>query len=339
MARQLSFDDSRVGRSEGDFFKPSGTKERPQRVAFVPGEALQSELQPSAELRRRAQTGDREAQERLEDIMGLHETLTATLKKRPPAAEVWTNETGQKVILYAKTESAKVFYVDNVGSVLFKDGIPDEVINQTNGIYTAYGIVLIEYDLDADGNVVLLPPDRQLDLPGGHKLDFRYTMKVWSLNDAKIRAWKEQTRNNPLIFTDFEVWTEQQGKSPRVKFSPCGPATWRRNEGVKRRVIAEARKVYAALGRLIAKDFEVDDILAMFPDVSRAQAGGRGRTTVASSAPPSALEDVDFVKLLGGEPPAEDESVLPALEQVLPDTPPWEAQGVGNEVADGLPGL
>jgi hypothetical protein len=289
--RHYSFEDQRVGKSEGAFFKVTGIKERPQRIAYVPAVVYEHQLVVSADLQRRAAARDATAIEAIEDMRALREELTKSLQKAVPSAEVWVDDQGKKSILYAKTEAAKTFWVDGVGYVYWKEGIPDECLGK--GAQVVYGFVLLEYELDPDNEPVILPPDRQIELGGGHKLTFRYELKSWSINDAKTRSWKEHSRTNPVIKNDYMIWTQKEGLYDRTKFSPAGPALWRNNPVVMARIIREAAAIYANLPKLLAKDFTVDEII----DMASGGQASRGR-----SAAPSATtmpELLDFADLLG----------------------------------------
>ena len=296
MGRHYSFDDRRVGKGDGEFFKVTGVKERPQRIAYIPATAYENQLVLTPELQRRAAAKDVRAIEEIEDIRALRENLTASLKKLVPSAEVWPDENGKKTILYAKTEAAKTFWIDGVGYIYWKDGIPDGLIEKPAQI--VYGFVLLEYDLDNENEPVILPPDRQIEVGGGHKLNFKYELKPWSINDAKTRAWKEHSRTNPVIKNDYMVWTQKEGLYDRTKFSPAGPALWRTDPMVMQRIIKEAAKMYANLPKLIAKDFTVDEIVEMLSGGPQGgQQGGRGRqgAPTATTMP----EEIDFAGLLG----------------------------------------
>lgn len=293
MGRHYSFDDRRVGKGDGEFFKVTGVKDRPQRIAYIPATARQDQLVFTPELRKRAAARDQRAIEEIEDITALRENLTNSLKKNPPSAEVWEEEPGKKAILYAKTEAAKTFWIDGVGYIYWKDGIPDGLIEKPAQI--VYGFVLLEYDLDNENEPIILPPDRQIELGGGHKLNFKYELKPWSINDAKTRAWKEHSRSNPVIKNDYLVWTQKEGLYDRTKFSPAGPALWRQDSAVMTRIIKEAAKMYANLPKLIAKEFTVDEIVDM---MSGNQPGGRGGRQAAPSAT-TIPEEINFADLLG----------------------------------------
>jgi hypothetical protein len=296
MGRHYSFDDRRVGKGDGEFFKVTGVKDRPQRIAYIPATAYENQLVLSPELQRRAAARDAKAIEEIEDIRALREELTKSLKKQVPSAEVWIDEFGKKTILYARTEAAKTFWIDGVGYIYWKDSIPDGLIEKPAQI--VYGFVLLEYELDNENEPVILPPDRQIEVGGGHKLVFKYELKPWSINDAKTRAWKEHSRTNPVIRNDYMVWTQKEGLYDRTKFSPAGPSLWRNDPMVMQRIIKEAAKMYANLPKLIAKDFTVDEIVEM---LSGGQQGGKGRQGAPSAT--TMPEEIDFANLLGSGVP------------------------------------
>jgi hypothetical protein len=50
MGRHYSFDDRRVGRGDGEFFKVTGIKDRPQRIAYIPATAYENQLVVSPEM-------------------------------------------------------------------------------------------------------------------------------------------------------------------------------------------------------------------------------------------------------------------------------------------------
>jgi hypothetical protein len=316
MARHFSMDDSRVGRGSGKFFKVVGTKEHPQRIAYVPAEAHQHELVVSDELKKRASRqipdeirqrafkGDErarallndveQAQQQIEDIMALKDVITERLRAKTPSAEIWTNENGQKVILYPRTEMVVAFWVDDVGQVMFKEGMPLDLCGD-RGPENLYGLVLIEYELEQDGEVRILPRDRQLDVGNGDRLDFKYFMKPWSVNQYKVDTWKEHSRKNPLIFCDYEIYTEKVKKYSETKFTPAGPAVWRKNPGVMRRIVREARKFYAELERSMARDFSVEELIKLVSGDKR----GSSSDYDQDAATPGYVEEMDFAAMLG----------------------------------------
>lgn len=301
MVRHISFDDPSVGKGKGDYFKVTGTEKHPQRIAYIPGEIHKSRLVVSPELEAQAKSRDREvaqqAIEKLEDIKKLKESIQDGMHRPVPSVEVWTNESGEKVILYPAVDKAETFWIEDVGSVLYKPGVPDECLGK-RGIENTYCIVLIEYDLDVMGNIAIYPKDQQIDLGGGHKLPFRYTLKTWSLSDPKCRAWQQHSRDNPYIFTDYRVWEDKSGKYPMTKFSPAGPAFWRRDPVVKQRIIKEARKLIPELSKRIAKDFSVEEIIEM--------SGGSSGKGSAGTSNTQGIEEINFAELLAQSPASEN---------------------------------
>jgi hypothetical protein len=293
MGRHFSFDDRRVGKGDGEFFKVTGVKDRPQRIAYMPTAAYEHQLVVSQEMRRRAAAKDEAAIEAIEDMRALREEITKSMRKQVPSVEVWADENGKKAILYAKTEGAKTFWIDGVGYIYWKDGIPEGLLDKPAQI--VYGFVILEYDLDHDNEPVILPPDQQIEVGDGHKLKFKYSLKPWSINDAKTRAWKEHSRTNPVIRNDYLVWTQREGLYDRTKFSPAGPALWREDSFVMRRIIKEAAKMYANLPKLIAKDFTVDELIDMLSNGD--QKSGRGKQSAQD--PTNLPEEIDFSDLLG----------------------------------------
>jgi hypothetical protein len=219
------------------------------------------------------------------------------MRKVPPAATVWTNEQQKKVMLYAKTEIANVFWIDNVGYIYDRPDVPDEC--KGRGVMQVYGFVLIEYEMGDDGPR-LIAPEQQIELGDGDKLTFRYTMKVAQLNDAKVRAWKEHSKNFPLISHDFDVWNEKVGKSDRAHFSPVPHSLWQENPSVKRRIILEARKMYPNVKKNMAKDFTREEIIKMFPDIEKQlNLSGQGVNLKPSDQMEVDTEETDFSMLLG----------------------------------------
>jgi hypothetical protein len=267
----------------------------------------EQQLVPSVELRRRATARDAVAIETIEDMRALREEITKSLKKNPPSAEVWTDEHGKKSVLYARTEAAKTFWIDGVGYVYWKEGIPDGLISK--GVQIIYGFVILEYELDHENEPVILPPDRQIEVGDGHKLTFKYELKTWSINDAKTRAWKEHARANPVIMNDYLIWTHKEGLYDRTKFSPAGPAVWRQDPLVMQRIIGEAATIYPTLPKLLAKNFSVDEIIEM--------TGGRLAGRDHSTAPVTQPEELDFASLLGGG----GEADFPDLSVIEADAP------------------
>jgi hypothetical protein len=314
--RYSSFGDRRIGKSENVFFKPSLPREKPHRLACIPAVAYDGQLTPTPDLQRRAKAGDATAVETLGDMVALRQIVTNELKKRPPAAEVWADPSGKKGILYAHTEFAKVVWVPDVGYVRWDDSIPSGFGDKIP--YAIYGMVIIEYDLGGtDNEPIILPPDQQIELGGGHKLNFSYELKMWSLNDGKTRAWKEHTGTNPLIANDFLVWTQREGAFDKTKFSPAGPALWRQDPVVMAKIIREASGLHSQLGRTLAKEFSADELRQLLSGGGRAQL-----TATATLMPP--VEEVDFAALLGNgaampeEAPADSPEIPPTSVESNP---------------------
>ena len=127
----------------------------------------------------------------------------------------------------------------------------------------------------------------QLPIDKDHKLDFKYTFKYWNLSDPKMREWKRFKDQNPLVGTDYEVWTEKQGVADRIKFSPCrGDAKWMtKGSTLLSKIVKEGSKFWDEAGKKIGKDLSIQDIDTMFGQNS-------GRRSTAS--------EKNFSQLLGG---------------------------------------
>jgi hypothetical protein len=293
MSRHYSFEDTRVGKGSRQFFRVTGTKDRPQRIAYIPAVAYEGHLTPTPEMVRRAKAKDPLAITKLEDIQALRENITTSLRKTPPSAQVWTNAEGKKGVLYPRTEAAKVVWIDNNGYVYWKDSIPENLVPK--GVQTVYGFIVLEYELDSYGDPVVLAPDRQIEIGDGHRLSFKYELSLWSMAEAKVRALKEHSKTNPVISTDYLVWLDKQGMFDRTRFSPAGPALWRTDPVVMEKIIDEAAKVYYDMPRLLAKDLPADAMIAALE--GRQPADSQRRIGQATTP---VQEEVDFASLLGG---------------------------------------
>jgi hypothetical protein len=284
-----------------------------------------------------------QAQQQIEDIMSLKDVITERLRAKTPSAEIWVNENGQKVILYPRTEVVVAFWVNDVGQVMYKEGMPLDLCGD-KGPESLYGMVVLEYELDGEGEVKIPPPDRQLDVGNGEKMDFKYFMKPWSINQYKVDCWKEHARKNPLIFCDYEVYSEKIKKYAETKFVPAGPAVWRRNPGTMRRIIREARKIYAELERSIAREFSIEELIKLVSG----DKNGSSSSYDQDAATPGYIEEMDFAAMLGqplaieqgGSPKASDltEEVLGANlnpNSYSSDAAELEALVSMNEQADG----
>jgi hypothetical protein len=293
MPRIASFDDNKVGKSSGDYFKLTGTKERPQVIALIPGEVFEEELKISDSLKAKASQNDRDAIEKIEEIQALKDNITRGLGANPKRSEVWTNPEGKKCILFPRLEYANVFWVENYGYVLDKDGIPEQC--KEKGVTQNYGMILIEYEANEDG-IRILPEDQQIDLGNGAKLDFRYSLKVTQFNESRIRAWKEHQKNFPLVSHDYDIFEEKQGNSKRTKFAPkSGVAKWRSSPEVMNRIMLEARKLVPSVRKNLGKDLNVDEVLKMFPNLSSTSVSRESSSSISDEK----TQEVDFEKLLG----------------------------------------
>jgi hypothetical protein len=326
MPRIVAFEDNQVGRSQNEVFQVTGTEKRPQRIALIPGEAFNHELTITDALRMKASAGDKEAQNAVESIQALQEVINSGLRKKPPSAEMWETEDGKKCILYSKMTGEMTFFAEGLNYVIYKEGIPDSIIASLKYPPSmVYGFVVLEYELDDENGVKILPPDRQIDLGGGHKLDFKYQLRPWTLRDSHLKTWKTHYRNNPLIFSDFEVWNYKQGDSTRMNFSPSGFATWRGtpnspNIPLMRRIIKEARSIHANMSARIAREFTVEEIIKAFPNVAGVSAMNSISSKSNNSMP---MENVDFSVLLGANLPSTEPD--PATSQPSPEATPESA--------------
>lgn len=125
--------------------------------------------------------------------------------------------------------------------------------------------MVLVYVTDTEANILRLAPEAQRPLDdAGNKLDFKYDLKTWGINDSKIKGLKQFTRKFPPVNCDYEVWIEKVGMSERVKFSPTSPPAYWMTKGpaFQERVLAEAAKLYdmGSVARTIGRDLSVKDI-------------------------------------------------------------------------------
>jgi len=272
-ARVKSIDQDDVGKSGGDFFKPEPNK---QRIALVPALHLKSDLEISDALKEKAKGGDRDAIEDIEERTELKEAFTEGLTSEPPRVKEVTDFGPEKKngFLFGRADSHLSHYLPSEKiSYLCKSyefeaaGLKATCCdNADRGAMNMYAVVLVVYETDHDGEVIKLKEERQKPLDDDHKLDFKYSLKIWSLSDSRMRAWKEHHRKFPLISSDYDVWTEKQGASDRVKFGPNqGQALWMaRGPVLFGKILREGAEIWERAARAIGKDFSIKEIDTMF---------------------------------------------------------------------------
>ena len=241
-----SVDSESVGQSGNDYFKAEKNR---QRIALVPYLIKKSEIEINEELKQKAISGDKKAQEEVEEIASLREDILEGLKQKPgqsPRTQEFKLDIGTEVIdgyLFPRVDSHMTHYLQKEKMSFYCKKEEYESLGRTpvccvecakdpqdRGAYLQYAVVLIVYETQGTPNecsVLQLPPERQRILDAQNKLDFKYHIKLWGLSDGKIKGWKQFSKNFPLISSDYEVWTEKVGNADRVKFSPCqGKALW-----------------------------------------------------------------------------------------------------------------
>jgi hypothetical protein len=263
-----SIDDAEVGQSSGQFFQPSNQK---QRIALVPAFISAAELEISDDLRTKVASGDPAAVADFEDISRLKSSIDEGLDRDPPS--VLKVKDPKEGYLFAKTLSHFVHYTQGVGYWLCKrheyeaNGLDATCCaHSEREAMMMYAVVLLVYETDAKGQVIKIPEARQMPLDASNKLDFKYSLKTWTLSDPKMREWKRFKDQNPLVCTDYEVWTEKQGAADRIKFSPCrGDAKWMtKGPSLLSKVLKEGGKMWDDVGKRLGKDLSINDIDTMF---------------------------------------------------------------------------
>lgn len=275
-----SLDSDTVGQSGGDFFKPDSNQ---QRIAMIPYLIAKSELEIPEELKKKALGGDTIAQEELEDIASLKEDIIDGLKSKPGAAPR-TREFGEGY-LFPRLDSHMVHYLDKEKTTFFckadeyrRLGREPVCCNECakdpkdRGAYKSYGTIVLVYEtISAPDSceVIEVPPERQKSLPDGTKLNFRFSLKYFGLTDGKVKAWKQFSKNFPLITSDFDVWKEKKGNAEILKFSPCqGNALWfSLGTSLQEKVIKEAKKMWDSeegVTKAMGRNFSIEEIDKMF---------------------------------------------------------------------------
>jgi hypothetical protein len=103
-------------------------------------------------------------------------------------------------------------------------------------------------------------------LDATNKLDFKYKIQTWSINDVKVKGLKQFRTQFPPVSCDYEVWEQSQGASKRVMFSPCPPpAVWRKRGPVlEERIVLEAAKAWEDAHKALGKNLSVQQIDEMY---------------------------------------------------------------------------
>jgi len=262
-------DDAQVGKGSGNYFTPSNLK---QRISLVPAFITEKELEPSDELKEKAKGGDSSAIEEIDNLVDTKELLEKGATREPPTVlKVKDPEAGY---LFARADSHFVHYIKNYGYLLCKKHEYEAagrtatccVSNSEQDAMLMYAVVIVVYLTDPEGQIVKLPVERQPQLDETHKLDFKYEFKSWSLSDSRMRAWKQFHNQNPPINTDYEVWTQKQGNSDRLQFSPCkGDSLWsQRGQVLVKKILNEGVKEWGSIAKSLGRDVSIDEIDKMF---------------------------------------------------------------------------
>jgi len=303
--RTKSIDQSDVGQLGGDLFKPDQVK---QRIALIPAFLPKSNLEISDELKKKKEEGDFEAQEQVEEIIDLQESIELGLKAQPPRVkEVKDFSFGGSEpaagYLYARADSHLAHYVqDQKMSILCKaheyEKAGREAIccthadppswggsTQPQEARASYATVLIAYETDHEGDLVILPELKRKKLDDKHTLDFKYQIQTWILSDSRMRAWKEHYKTSPLITSDYVVWL---AANKQIKFSAVqGQALWMAKGPILfKKILKEGAAAWDGAARWIGKNFSIEEIDQMY-----------GINQKGSPAKP-AMEEKDYDDLL-----------------------------------------
>jgi len=298
---QTMIDDADVGRGLGEYFKPSTNK---QRFAILPYSISEASLIISDELRAKAAT-DVASANILEHRLRFAELLKEGCEGEP-ARVIKTEQNGVPGYRYSRTDSALVHYDTTVKYFLCKadqyqalgreaecckkakvDAVAQGRKAEQGNAQKLYAFVLLVYQTDTEGNVLKLAPDARKTLDEKYKLDFKYEIKTWAINDTKMKSLKQYTNRFPLINCDYEVWTQKRGAADITMFSPCAPpAMWMsRGPVLEKKVMDEAEAIWGTVPRTLGKDLTVEELDRMCLGVS--------------SSPPKAKTEKNFSGLLG----------------------------------------
>jgi len=274
-----------VGSGKGSFFKPTGVK---SRLAFIPFFIPAEDLEPTPELLKKASENDEVAQNLIQRKFGIKKSLEIGLAAKNPRA-IKMDDGGKPGFLFGRVDSHMVHYKQGLGGFMCKkaeyerlkkpptccNAVADKN-NLTQEAYNNYGVALIVYNTDNNGEVITLPENQAMPLDATNKLDFSYSIMRWSMNETRMREIKQHTTEFPMISSDFKIWTETQGKSERMKVAPCsGPATWMTKGPVFiKMMLKESKEIWPKVAPGLGKDLSTKDIDIMFTGSSSEEAKG-----------------------------------------------------------------
>lgn len=281
-AIMTTIDDQSIGRGFGDFFTPDNTK---KRVAFIPFFLSKAEVSIPDELREKSKTDFEAAKILARKIKFLSALETGAeaepptvLRTMDPPGYVFSRMDGAMVHFH---KDAKFFYCK---AQEYKDEGREPIcckfsvdkFGKPQDAMLTHGFVVLEYMCDPQGNIPKIPLEMQQPIPGENqfKLDFKYTLKTWAINEAKLKQLKRFKDQFPTVSCDYLVWNEKHGASDRTNFSPCPPpARWRsRGTVLIDMIMNETLKPWEKVDRTIGKNFSVQQIDEMFGIAPRQQA-------------------------------------------------------------------
>jgi len=253
-------DDPTVGSGGSGWFKPALNVKN--RISILPGFISLADLTVSPEMEELAKKDPKVAAEAAQRKR-MHELIQKGLEREAPSTQKWTNDKGEEGYLYSKVEAAYIHWHDSgpffckatEGACCCERSSKEKAM--------AYGLIAIVYQTDVNGDpVARANPEVTAD----GKLDFNYSLQIWNLTEAKMRAFKESHSQYPPIFSDYIVGMEPSGKMERLKVSNTPKCLWRsRGLEVQRRIIREGLPLFAKIYRGLAqKDYSVPEIATLF---------------------------------------------------------------------------
>lgn len=227
-------EDDRVGRPDSGRFKPTINK---SRLAQVPNWRSVASLEPSDELKKRAESGDDAAIDECLKLRKLKKVFEEGCRSAKPTQREHTYK-GEKGYLYIPVWTMRSHYIDDEGRFVCKT---DQF--RAEGLISAeeqgpccehagkYGeeltsTVVLVYETDHKGNVLTVEPELQRKLADGTRITFNYEFMAYSVNFKKINDWKAVQLANPPLTSDYLMWKKGDDKFAETAYSPTGDSLY-----------------------------------------------------------------------------------------------------------------
>ncbi len=285
--------DKSFGKDERGLFKATINQ---QRVAVVPRWVAKAALEPSGELRERAESGDDAAIETCRQMLDRKSNLEKRVREaRPRAFEFVLND--QPGYVYIPTWTTWVHYFekheketparcmrdellaegkireDQEAPCCVRKGKPDKTT----------GVKLMVYECDQEMEPLKIDLMVQQRLDATTRLSFNYEYQAWGLNEAKAREWVTAQAGSPALQSDFVIFKKSADQFAPTMIQPMHPSLYRSlGDAMLRRVLTEEGQHDDKVENVLGRIYTYEQMMARWVNTPQAVGAAPGRPQTTS---------------------------------------------------------